>query len=186
MVNPWGGVEAMLTHAISSLLNVPTAHSPMFESKEIENLETGRVEPRMSAEAVSVSFLQCILKGLHKSPRIVEDQNLFNRPEILSVEDVSCLIIPEGALGLPTLAALSQGIPVIAVRENRNLMRNDLSKLPWRNGQYYLAENYLEAAGIMSAIKAGITIESVRRPIAYTDVTTARKSDQRRALKTKK
>jgi len=73
MVNPWGGVEAMLTHTISSLLDVPSAHSPMFESRRTENLETGIVEPRMSAEAVSVSFLQCILKGLHRSPRIVTD-----------------------------------------------------------------------------------------------------------------
>ena len=57
MVNPWGGVEAMLTHAVSSLLDLPSAHAPMFESREIENLETGIVEPRMSAEAVSTSFL---------------------------------------------------------------------------------------------------------------------------------
>ncbi len=33
MVNPWGGVEAMLTHTVSSLLNVPSAHSPRFESQ---------------------------------------------------------------------------------------------------------------------------------------------------------
>ena len=30
MVNPWGGVEAMFTHAITSLYDLPTAHSPMF------------------------------------------------------------------------------------------------------------------------------------------------------------
>ena len=39
MVNPWGGVEAMLTHTVSSLLDLPSAHAPMFESREIENLE---------------------------------------------------------------------------------------------------------------------------------------------------
>ena len=118
----------MLCHLFS---NVPTAHAPMFESRDIENLETGIVEPRMSAEAVSVSFLQCILKGLHRSPEIVCDEALFARPDVFSVEDVSCLVIPDGCLGLPTLAALEQGIHVIAVRENRNLMRNDLTLLPW-------------------------------------------------------
>ncbi|MFC1893904.1 DUF3326 domain-containing protein, partial [Chloroflexota bacterium] len=35
IVNPWGGVEAMLTHTISSLFDIPSAHSPMMESKEI-------------------------------------------------------------------------------------------------------------------------------------------------------
>jgi hypothetical protein len=170
MVNPWGGVEAMLTHTISSLLDVPTAHSPMFESRAVENLEVGIVEPRMAAEAVSLSFLHCILKGLHKSPRIIRDEALFARSDVFSVEDVSCLIIPDGCLGLPTIAALEQGIPVIAVRENRNLMRNDLSQLPWPKGQFIRVDNYLEAVGVMSALKAGVTLESVRRPIEATKV----------------
>ena len=52
MVNPWRGVEATWTHALSSIFDVPTAHAAMFESRDIENLETGIVEPRMSAEAV--------------------------------------------------------------------------------------------------------------------------------------
>ena len=71
MVNPWGGVEAMLTHALSSMYDVPAAHSPMFESRDIANMDPGVVDPRMAAEAVSTTFLQCTLKGLQKSPRIV-------------------------------------------------------------------------------------------------------------------
>jgi hypothetical protein len=58
------------------------------------------------AEAVSLAFLQCVLKGLHKSPKIIRDENLFTRPGVFSVEDVSCLIIPDGCPGLPTIAAL--------------------------------------------------------------------------------
>ncbi|MDE0317862.1 MAG: DUF3326 domain-containing protein [Candidatus Poribacteria bacterium] len=172
MVNPWGGVEAMLTHTISSLLNVPTAHSPMFESKKIENIETGVVDPRMAAEAVSLAFLQCILKGLHRSPKIIQDELLFARPDVISAEDISCLIVPEGCLGLPTIAALAHGIYVISVRENRNLMRNDLSQLPWHKGKLIQVDNYLEAAGVINALKSGVTLESVRRPIYATKVTT--------------
>ncbi len=106
MVNPWGGVEAMLTHTLSSMYNVPTAHSPMFESREVANADPGIVDPRMAAEAVSVTFLQCTLKGLQRSPRIVTDPHAMAQPGVFSVEDVSCLVIPEGCLGLPTLAAL--------------------------------------------------------------------------------
>ena len=62
--------------------------------------------------------------------------------------------------------ALSRGIPVIAVRENKNLMRNDLSALPWAPGQYHVVDNYLEAAGLLCALRAGITPMSVRRPLA--------------------
>lgn len=170
IVNPWGGVEAMLTHTVSSLYNVASAHAPMFESREIENLETGVVDPRMSAEAISVSFFQCVLKGLHASPKIITNENAFGRWGVLSAEDVSCLIVPDGCLGVPTLAALEQNIPVIAVRENRNLMQNDLAQLPWRNNQFFLAENYLEAAGIVSLLRAGVSIDTVKRPIPETKV----------------
>ena len=169
MVNPWGGVESMLTHAISSIYDVPSAHSPMLESQEVLDMDTGVVDPRMAAEAVSISFLQSVLKGLQRSPRIVSRQvaNSF------SVDDVSCLVIPDRCLGLPTLAALEQGIPVIAVRENTNLMKNDLEALPWRHGQFFRVENYWEAAGVMAALRAGIAPGSVRRPLPPVAVETA-------------
>ena len=51
-------------------------------------------------------------------------------------------MIPEGCLGLPTLAAMEQGIPVIAVRENKNLMRNELEKLGFKDGKYFAAWNF--------------------------------------------
>ncbi len=170
MVNPWGGVEAMLTHTVSSLYDVPSAHSPMFESTEIANLDPGEVDTRMAAEAVSMTFLQCILKGLHRSPRIVSDHDAMGHHSVLTAADVSCLVIPDGCVGLPTLAALEQGIPVIAVRENRNIMQNNLRDLPWASDQLHIVENYWEAVGVMSALKAGIAPESVRRPLEKTTV----------------
>ena len=165
MVNPWGGVEAMLTHALSARYAVPTAHSPMLETQEIANTDPGIVEPRMAAEAVSLALLQCILKGLQRSPAIVTEPAAMERPGVITAEDVSCLVIPDGCIGLPTLAALEQGIPVIAVRENRNLMRNDLTALTWAAGQLHIVENYWEAAGVMAALQAGIDPASARRPL---------------------
>ncbi len=172
MVNPWGGVEAMLTHVVSMIFDVPSAHAPMLESMEVMNLRLGVVDPRMAAEAVSACFLHCVLKGLHRSPRIVTDHSVFGHPGIVSARDISCLVIPDGCVGLPTLAAMEQGIPVIAVRENRNLMRNDLEALPFQRGKLFVVENYLEAAGVMMAFKTGVSTESVRRPLADTLVTT--------------
>ncbi len=176
MINPWGGIEAMLTHAVSHCFNVPSAHAPMMESREILNEDPGRVDPRMAAEAISSSFFQCVLKGLKQSPRIVVDPDRMAASGVLTVRDVSCLVIPEGCIGLPTLAALEQGVPVIAVREGSGLMAGDLSTLPWRDHQLFHAENYWEAAGILSALRAGIEPSSVRRPINRLDVKTWRKA----------
>jgi hypothetical protein len=180
MVNPWGGVEAMLTHAISMIFNVPSAHSPMMENRQLLGTHFGVVDPRMAAEEVSQSFLHCVLKGLHRSPRLVTDPAAFTHPGVLSAADVSCLVMPDGCLGLPTLAALRQGIPVIAVRENRNRMKNDLRALPFRPRGLFVVENYLEAAGVMAALKAGVAVPTVRRPLAATRVVTERAAEPAR------
>ena len=169
MVNPWGGVEAILTHAVSLKYGVPAAHSPMMESREIGELDLGVVDPRMAAEVVSVTFLQSVLRGLQHNPRIVS-QELSVR-DTIGVEDVSCLVIPDGCLGLPTLAALQQGIPVIAVRENSNIMRNDMGALGWREGQFITVENYWEAVGVIASLRMGVDPYSVRRPIRGVNVT---------------
>ncbi|MDR3638826.1 MAG: DUF3326 domain-containing protein [Isosphaeraceae bacterium] len=171
MVNPWGGVEAIFTHAISLLEGKPSAHSPMIESEEIESIDPGVVDPRMAAEAVSLTFLQSVIKGLQRSPRIVEEPAALSHPSVLTARDVACVITPDGCLGLPVLAALEQGIPVVAVRDASVLVRNELSALPWAAGQFTVVNNYLEAVGVVCTLRAGLTLESVRRPILPVRVT---------------
>ena len=171
MINPWGGVEAMLTHAISLKYGVPTAHAPMLESREIADLELGVVDPRMAAEVVSVTFLQSVLKGLQHSPRIVVEGTPGKAS--IGAEAVSCLVIPDGCLGLPTLAAMRQGIPVISVRENANIMRNDLGQLTVGNGELITVDNYWEAAGVLACLRSGLDPSCVRRPIRGVVVSTA-------------
>ncbi|MCK4895100.1 MAG: DUF3326 domain-containing protein [Calditrichia bacterium] len=83
---------------------------------------------------------------------------------------ISCLVIPGSCLGLSTLAALEQGIPVIAVKENKNLMKNDLTSLTWKPGQLHVVENYWEAVDVMLSKKEGLSPKSVRRPFSYTIV----------------
>ena len=170
MVNPWGGVEAMLTHALTMMYDIPTAHAPMVSDIDLAHLHGGIVDPRIASEAISSTFLFSVLKGLHKSPRIICDANAFSHPGVLTNSEVSCLIIPDGCIGLPTLAAMEQGIPVIAVRENKNRMRNNLEDYPFQDGKLHIVENYLEAVGVMNALKAGVTPSSVRRPFADTIV----------------
>ena len=48
-----------------------------------------------------------------------------------------------------------------------------MEKLPFEKGKFFIAENYLEAVGIMTALKEGIALSSVRRPLEYTKVETA-------------
>ncbi len=84
---------------------------------------------------------------------------------MLNVSDISCLVIPDGCVGLPTLAAIEQDIPVIAVKENKNRMKNNLNELPFSPGKLFMVENYLEAVGVIQALRAGVALDTVRRPI---------------------
>lgn len=167
ILNPWGGVEAMLTHAVTSIYDVPAAHSPMLESIERMNADLGVVDPRMAAEAVSLAALHSVLKGLHKSPRVLEIGPNGRDAHVISASDISCLVTPDSCIGLPHLAALEQGIPVIAVRDDQQTMKNRLKDFPF--SRLYTADNYLEAAGIMLALKEGVSPNTIKMPLSSTN-----------------
>jgi hypothetical protein len=63
-----------------------------------------------------------------------------------------------------------QGIPVIAVKENKNRMLNNLEELPFKYNKLFIVDNYLEAVGVMNSLKASIDPRVVRRPFSYTKV----------------
>ena len=169
VANPWGGVEAMLTHAISLRYGIPSAHAPMLESREMAEADFGVVDSRLAAEVISTAFLQSVLRGLQKSPAVSLNPYRTDRGLMYS-ESISCMVIPDGCIGLPTLAALQNDIPVVAVQGNANLMRNDLDLLPWRPMQLYRAENYLEAAGVIASLRAGVAPSSLKRPLELATV----------------
>lgn len=155
-INPWGGVEAKASRLIASALNKPVAHCP-FGYGNLGRDFCEIVDPRISAEMVSICYLHCVLKGLHRAPRIGAG---------LSVRDVSCLITPFGCVDRPHRACLNRGIPIIAVRENRTCLNDPIPD------SFIVVENYLEAAGHLAAMAAGISPESVRRPISPTTIHT--------------
>ena len=158
-VNPVGGVEAVASKLISSALNKPVAHGPVDYA--IPGFHA-IVDPRKAIEMVTVNFIHCLLKGLNKAPR------LSNRKKngSLGAEDVDVLISPLGCLGEPHEACLARGIPIVVVRENRSVLRD------YEDGdaRFIFVENYVEAAGLMMAMKAGIDRSSVRRPLGPTTV----------------
>jgi len=168
-VNPFGGIEAIITHTITNLFNVSSAHAPMLGDGTF-SYPYKIVDPAKAPETLSKTELFCILKGLSMAPKIITNQSLMHRSGVLSNEDISCLIIPDRCIGLPTLAALEQDIPVIVVEDGQNLMKNDLDNLPWKPGKFFRAKNYLEVVGIINCLKAGIHPDNLLRPLNATKI----------------
>ncbi len=162
-VNPWGGVEAMLTHYLGERLGVPVAHAPMLTSGHVSDTGFyGVTDPRFAAEAVSLTFLFCVLKGLARSPRAVMPDTVANS---LSAGNVSALVIPANCIGLPVLAALHHGMTTIVVAENATVVDAPIARLPWAKGQLWIVNNYWEAAGLLVCLREGINPAACRRPL---------------------
>jgi len=157
-VNPWGGVEAKASKELANYLKRPIAHAPVESipptDTELYNIHVNKIViPRGAAEAVSCCYLHCVLKGLHKAPRLTTDRSC-----IRAGAHVDFMMSPAGVWGPAHYSCHKQGIPVIIVRENTTIYKGN----PPQGVDVIYADNYLEAAGIVMAMKTGITSESVR------------------------
>lgn len=160
--NPSGGVEAIITHLISRVFRLPTAHAPLPYYSDLKHPDPDN--PRSSAEFISTPHYFCVLKGLHRAPRLRPLGEHESPAPAIGVEQVGAVVLPAGALGgVPALAAEWHGIPVIAVRENASVLRVDNERMGLAG--VLEADSYLEAAGLVLALREGIAPASLRRPL---------------------
>lgn len=86
------------------------------------------------------------------------------RWDIVNVNNLAALVTPAGCLGgVPSVYAHKYGIPIIAVQENRTIF--DVTQASLGLNDVIEVRNYAEAAGVVLALKAGISLESISRPL---------------------
>lgn len=164
-VNPWGAVEAKASKLIANSLNKPVAHAPvesdtsMASNISMEMPYSMLCDPRIAPEMISNAYLHCVLKGLHKAPRIGSG---------IDVDQVDCMISPMNCYGPPHNACEAKSIPIIYVEENKSTQKENLPGFNTHTN--FIVKNYHEAVGIMAGIKIGVSRESVRRPIKKTEI----------------
>jgi len=161
--NPSGGVEAIITHLISKIFKLPTAHAPLPYYQSLKQKTT--LNPRASAEFISVPHYFCVLKGLSRAPRLLPISRLNSVPaDLVTLNNIGAIIVPASCLGgIPALAAEFSGIPLIAVSENQTILKVINAKM--RMANVIEVSSYLEAVGVVVALREGISLESLRRPI---------------------
>jgi hypothetical protein len=160
--NPVGGVEAVISHLIAKTFQIPTAHAPLLNIKQLD-LVHNVVDARGSGEMTSMSGLACILIGLKKAPQLRTQLN--NRiADIININNLLAVVMPASSLGgIPVLYAQKYGIPVIAVADNSTILNVTQEKLQLNN--VILAHSYAEAAGIILSLKQGIDLGAIFRPL---------------------
>jgi len=157
-IDPISGVEAVISHLISKFLKVPCAHAPALNPIELNK----NLDPRAAAEEIGYTFLPSVLIGLSNAPDIVELPNI-NELISLHPNQIESIVVPDGALGgEAVLAGIEKGLNIISVKNQNTLnVNNEFYDYP----HLYEVNNYLEAAGIILAIKKGINLNSIKRPL---------------------
>ncbi len=167
--HPLGGVESIISRLVSSCFLIPAAHAPIINSTILDkNANKFDYDPRSAGELISKTGLPCILMGLSKAPQVIRIDRLKDESpflhNVLTVNNVGALVAPATAMGgVPMLVCEKRGIPIVSIAENNTILKVTGEKLGLRNE--IKTANYLEAAGIIAALKAGINIKSLRRPL---------------------
>jgi len=147
-VNPWGGIEAIVSKKIANELNKPVAHAPIENDDPEIKFFNELVNPRIAAEVLSMAYIHCVFKGLHKAPRI-SDKGLY-------VSDIDILVTPWECFGRPHKACIRNGVEILGVKENTTCIDESLNE-----DDAYWVDNYIEAAGWLQSYKKGITRYSI-------------------------
>jgi hypothetical protein len=166
--NPWGGAEAILTHMTTNFYPFTAAHAPLL--LEWEHTSFGTLsDPRDGAELISSSYSCSPLTGLVNSPRLIP----FNAPipeggQRIGVENISAVVMPETTVGnIPFFASLDQNIPIILVKNPTQYnITPECLQIDSKQRKIYTVNSYMEAAGLLLALRNGIVPESMQRPFS--------------------
>ena len=169
-VDGLAGAEAVISHLLSGHLGLPCAHAPALAPLEPDP----GLDPRAAGEELGHTFLACVLVGLSRAPDLVslacpsggvdlERRPALADPGLLLPGAIGAVVAPAGALGGgAVLACAERGIPLIAVA-NPCLLQVTAGALGL---PALAASSYSEAAGLLLALREGISPAALTRPLA--------------------
>jgi hypothetical protein len=147
-VDPLAGAEAVISHLVVRQFQIPCAHAPALSPLPLDST----ISPRAAAEEIGYTFLPSVLVGLSCAPQFVCTQP--SQPIQIWRCDVDAVIIPATACGGSAVIDFSQTTTqIITVTENQTTLRVTADQL----GLNVLPANtYLEAIGMLAALRAGV------------------------------
>ena len=162
-VDALAGAEAVISHLLSRELGIPCAHAPALSPLPLDP----DLDPRAAGEELGYTFLACVLVGLSRAPDLVPVAAGASAPwaagaDQIQIGQVGAVVAPAGALGgAAVLACAERGIPVIAVH-NPCVLAVSAEALGL---EVLMAGSYAAAAGLVVALREGISPASLERPL---------------------
>ena len=156
-VDALAGAEAVISHLLVKHLQIPCAHAPALDPLPLDP----KLDPRAAGEELGYTFLACVLVGLSRAPDLVPDAP---KAGDLSVDQLGAVVVPDGALGgEAVLACMERDVPLITV-ENPSVLSVTADALGLSQGVLW-ASSYSEAAGLVLALREGLSPASLGRPL---------------------
>ena len=156
-VDALAGAEAVISHLLVKHLQIPCAHAPALDPLPLDP----QLDPRAAGEELGYTFLACVLVGLSRAPDLVTGQR---QPGDLDAAQLGAVVVPEGALGgEAVMACLERNVPLITV-ENPSVLSVSADALGLSQGVLH-AGSYSEAAGLVLALREGLSPASLGRPL---------------------
>lgn len=157
-VDALAGAEAVISHLLVRHLQMPCAHAPALAPLPLDP----QLDPRAAAEELGYTFLACVLVGLSRAPDLIDTTAALTGD--VQASQIGAAVVPEGALGgEAVLACVERGIPVISVA-NPSLLSVTPKVLGLSSGVLQ-ASSYAEAAGLLVALREGISPAALGRPL---------------------
>ena len=160
-VDGLAGAEAVISHLLSSHLGIPCAHAPALSPLPLDPA----LDPRAAGEELGYTFLPCVLVGLSRAPQLVPleaaSPAVLADPQLLDRDQLGAVVAPAGALGGEAVLACAElGVPLITVA-NPCLLDVTAAALGL---EAIAASSYAEAAGLVLALREGLSPDALRRP----------------------
>jgi len=148
------GVEAVISHLVTRELHIPCAHAPALTPLPLK----ADIAPRAVAEELGYTFLPCVLVGLHRAPQLITDGNGSPQTNDLTADMVNVVIAPHSACGGSGLLSFiaNPQVRLITVKQNQTALRVTPESLGIPPDRVISVDNYLEAIGVIAALKSGI------------------------------
>ena len=157
-VDALAGAEAVISHLLVRHLEIPCAHAPALSALPLDP----QLDPRAAGEELGYTFLACVLVGLSQAPELVQ-RSAANIRDLVA-DDLGVLVVPEGSLGgEAALACLERKVPVICVT-NPSLLQVTSTVLGL-GSEVLQASSYAEAAGMVLALREGVSLSALMRPL---------------------
>ena len=157
-VDALAGAEAVISHLLVRHLEIPCAHAPALSALPLDP----QLDPRAAGEELGYTFLACVLVGLSQAPELVQ-RSAANIRDLVA-DDLGVLVVPEGSLGgEAALACLERKVPVICVT-NPSLLQVSSTVLGL-GSEVLQASSYAEAAGMVLALREGVSLSALMRPL---------------------